>query len=151
MAYVLPVPADASTTAWRFRSMITSPTVREFLAVKDVSIGPTANDWIESYQVANPLGMMVDQVQFAFLRFQFARLSIRLSRFEFELTHTAQLSRHRNSDMFDLNAVQAAIRGQQLDGWLLYDFRGLNVLARRALAIGDDAILSRRDRKSTRL
>ena len=26
--------------------------------------------------------------------------------------------------MFDLAAVQAAIRDQQLDGWLLYDFRG---------------------------
>ncbi|HZY90457.1 MAG TPA: M24 family metallopeptidase, partial [Gemmataceae bacterium] len=31
-----------------------------------------------------------------------------------------------------------------LDGWLLYDFRGLNVLARRALHIPTDAILSRR-------
>ncbi|MBI3412070.1 MAG: M24 family metallopeptidase [Planctomycetes bacterium] len=46
--------------------------------------------------------------------------------------------------MFNLNAVQAAIRGQQLDGWLLYDFRGLNILARRVLGIGEDAILSRR-------
>jgi Xaa-Pro dipeptidase len=43
---------------------------------------------------------------------------------------------------FDLSAVQAAVRG--LDGWLLYDFRGLNVLARRVLSIGADAILSRR-------
>lgn len=35
--------------------------------------------------------------------------------------------------MFDLHAVQAAIRGFGLDGWLLYDFRGNNVLARRVL------------------
>lgn len=33
--------------------------------------------------------------------------------------------------MFDLPAVQAALTAQQLDGWLLYDFRGLNVLATR--------------------
>ena len=33
--------------------------------------------------------------------------------------------------MFDLSAVQAAIREVGFDGWLLYDFRGLNVLARR--------------------
>ena len=32
---------------------------------------------------------------------------------------------------FDLPAVQAALRDQGLDGWLLYDFRGLNVLAAR--------------------
>jgi Xaa-Pro aminopeptidase len=46
--------------------------------------------------------------------------------------------------MFDLTAVQNALREQQLDGWLLYDFRGLNVLARRVLAMPADAILSRR-------
>jgi Xaa-Pro aminopeptidase len=33
--------------------------------------------------------------------------------------------------VFDLPAVQAALRDEQLDGWLLYDFRGLNVLAAR--------------------
>lgn len=46
--------------------------------------------------------------------------------------------------MFDLAAVQAALKENQLDGWLLYDFRGLNVLARRVLGLGGDAILSRR-------
>lgn len=46
--------------------------------------------------------------------------------------------------MFNLNAIQSAIRGQQLDGWLLYDFRGLNVLARRVLGIAEDVMLSRR-------
>src|SRR5436189_2483189 len=44
----------------------------------------------------------------------------------------------------DLNAVQAAVRGQGLDGWLLYDFRGSNVLAQRVLGIDPDAHLSRR-------
>ena len=34
--------------------------------------------------------------------------------------------------MFDLNAIQAALRDEKLDAWLLYDFRGLNVLARRS-------------------
>ena len=35
--------------------------------------------------------------------------------------------------MFDLPAVQAALRDSGLDGWLLYDFRGLNVLAQRVV------------------
>jgi Xaa-Pro dipeptidase len=46
--------------------------------------------------------------------------------------------------MFDLTAVQAALTQMGLDGWLLYDFRGLNVLARRVLGLGDEAMLSRR-------
>jgi Xaa-Pro aminopeptidase len=46
--------------------------------------------------------------------------------------------------MFDLSAVQASIRNLGFDGWLLYDFRGLNILARRVLNISNDAILSRR-------
>ena len=46
--------------------------------------------------------------------------------------------------MFDLVAVQAAIRDEKLDGWLLYDFRGLNVLARRVLQFPGDHMLSRR-------
>ncbi len=33
--------------------------------------------------------------------------------------------------MFDLAAIQSAVREQHLDGWLLYDFRNLNVLAAR--------------------
>ncbi len=46
--------------------------------------------------------------------------------------------------MFDLAAVQAALAQMGLDGWLLYDFRGLNILARRVLGLGDEAMLSRR-------
>jgi Xaa-Pro aminopeptidase len=46
--------------------------------------------------------------------------------------------------MFDLNAVQAAIRDLGFDGWLLYDFRGLNILARRVLGFSGEAMLSRR-------
>src|SRR6266849_1570834 len=46
--------------------------------------------------------------------------------------------------MFNLTAVQEAIKNQGIDGWLLYDFRGLNVLARRVLGIVAEAILSRR-------
>jgi Xaa-Pro dipeptidase len=33
--------------------------------------------------------------------------------------------------MFDLPAIQAALREQKLDGWLLYDFRTINILAAR--------------------
>ncbi len=46
--------------------------------------------------------------------------------------------------MFDLPSVQAALTQLGIDGWLLYDFRGLNVLARRVLGISNDAILTRR-------
>jgi Xaa-Pro dipeptidase len=46
--------------------------------------------------------------------------------------------------MFDLTAVQNAIASMGLDGWLLYDFRGLNVLARRIIGLTDDWMLSRR-------
>jgi Xaa-Pro aminopeptidase len=46
--------------------------------------------------------------------------------------------------MFDLSRIQAAIREDGLDGWLLYDFRGLNVLARRILDMSPEHMLSRR-------
>ena len=35
--------------------------------------------------------------------------------------------------MFDLAAIQKSLREFGLDGWLLYDFRASNVLARRVL------------------
>lgn len=37
--------------------------------------------------------------------------------------------------MFDLNAVQRSLADFGLDGWLLYDFRGSNLLARRVLGL----------------
>jgi Xaa-Pro dipeptidase len=46
--------------------------------------------------------------------------------------------------MFDLKSIQAAIREAGADGWLLYDFRGLNELARRVLNIPTDGHLTRR-------
>ncbi|MSQ93972.1 MAG: M24 family metallopeptidase [Gemmataceae bacterium] len=46
--------------------------------------------------------------------------------------------------MFDLTRIQAAIREDGLDGWLLYDFRGLNVLARRIVDMPETQMLSRR-------
>lgn len=45
--------------------------------------------------------------------------------------------------MFDLNAVQAAIREAGVDGWLMYDFRGQNVLAQRVAGLAEKK-LSRR-------
>jgi Xaa-Pro aminopeptidase len=48
------------------------------------------------------------------------------------------------STMFDLSAVQAALAQMNLDGWLLYDFRGLNVLARRVVGMPEGGMLSRR-------
>jgi Xaa-Pro aminopeptidase len=46
--------------------------------------------------------------------------------------------------MFDLGTIQSALQRDGLDGWLLYDFRGLNILARRVLDFPTDAHLSRR-------
>src|SRR4029077_10585105 len=46
--------------------------------------------------------------------------------------------------MFNLPAVQTALQQLGCDGWLLYDFRGLNVLARRIVGLFDSPILSRR-------
>jgi Xaa-Pro dipeptidase len=45
---------------------------------------------------------------------------------------------------FELAAVQSAIVEFGFDGWLLYDFRGLNVLALRVLGIPESDIGSRR-------
>lgn len=46
--------------------------------------------------------------------------------------------------MFDLAAVQAALQEFGIDGWLLYDFRGSNVLACRVLGIDEHEVGSRR-------
>ncbi|MGL6076074.1 MAG: M24 family metallopeptidase [Fimbriiglobus sp.] len=45
--------------------------------------------------------------------------------------------------MFDIAAIQKAITAQGVDGWLLYDFRGLNILAAR-VAETTEKKLSRR-------
>ena len=46
--------------------------------------------------------------------------------------------------MFPLEAIQSALREFRFDGWLLCDFRGSNVLARRVLELGEQPIGSRR-------
>jgi Xaa-Pro aminopeptidase len=46
--------------------------------------------------------------------------------------------------MLDLAAVQAALQEFGFDGWLLYDFRGSNVLAQRVLGMNPDGVGSRR-------
>jgi Xaa-Pro aminopeptidase len=45
---------------------------------------------------------------------------------------------------YELQKIQDAIVEFGFDGWLLYDFRGLNVLALKVLGISDDEIGSRR-------
>ena len=44
----------------------------------------------------------------------------------------------------NVRAVQQALRQDGLDGWLLYDFRGLNPIAARVAGIGHDVIVTRR-------
>ena len=46
--------------------------------------------------------------------------------------------------MFNLQAIQAALREFGVDGWLLHDFRGSNVLARRILDLEQRPVTSRR-------
>jgi Xaa-Pro dipeptidase len=46
--------------------------------------------------------------------------------------------------MFDLAKIQSALCQFGFDGWLLYDFRGSNVLARRIVGFADDQMGSRR-------
>jgi Xaa-Pro aminopeptidase len=46
--------------------------------------------------------------------------------------------------MFDLPAVQEALNQENFDAWLMYDFRGLNILARRILGLPPEQMLSRR-------
>lgn len=46
--------------------------------------------------------------------------------------------------MFDLKAIQAALQEFGLDGWLLYDFRGSNLPARKVLQIDGKGMGSRR-------
>ena len=46
--------------------------------------------------------------------------------------------------MFDLERIQAALSELGVDLWLLYDFRGSNILARRVLQLPDDQMGSRR-------
>ena len=46
--------------------------------------------------------------------------------------------------MFDLAAIQSALQEFQFDGWLLYDFRGSNVLAQRVLNMPEGSVGSRR-------
>jgi Xaa-Pro aminopeptidase len=46
--------------------------------------------------------------------------------------------------MFDLTKIQSALQQFNLDGWLIYDFRGSNLLARRVVGFRDDQMGSRR-------
>jgi Xaa-Pro aminopeptidase len=46
--------------------------------------------------------------------------------------------------MFDLGATQSALREFGLDGWLLYEFHGCNVLARRILDFDENRMTTRR-------
>jgi Xaa-Pro aminopeptidase len=46
--------------------------------------------------------------------------------------------------MLDLPAIQSALRESDLDGWLVCDFRGSNLLGRRVLGFDDKDIKSRR-------
>lgn len=46
--------------------------------------------------------------------------------------------------MFDLQRIQATLTELKLDAWLLFDFRGSNILARRVLELAPDQMGSRR-------
>jgi Xaa-Pro aminopeptidase len=44
----------------------------------------------------------------------------------------------------DLPAIQALLRSAGLDAWLLYDFHGINPIARRVVGLGEDRFATRR-------
>ena len=46
--------------------------------------------------------------------------------------------------MFDLTGIQKSLNEFGLDGWLFYDFRGANILARRVLGLDQKPVGSRR-------
>ncbi len=46
--------------------------------------------------------------------------------------------------MIDISAIQTALNDFGIDGWLLYDFRGSNVLAQRVLGLAPSEVGSRR-------
>src|SRR5262245_10643903 len=52
--------------------------------------------------------------------------------------------RNRSLRMFELTNIQAALKQFGLDGWLIYDFRGSNLLARRVVGFAEDQMGSRR-------
>lgn len=54
------------------------------------------------------------------------------------------MSQTQTESQFELGAIQDAILEFGFDGWLLYDFRGLNVLALRVLGISESDAGSRR-------
>ncbi len=44
----------------------------------------------------------------------------------------------------DVQAIQSILRSSDLDGWLLYDFHGINPIARRVIGLGDERFATRR-------
>ncbi len=54
------------------------------------------------------------------------------------------MSEQAGADAFPLEQIQQALDQFRIDGWLLYDFRGSNVLARRVLRMEPREITSRR-------
>jgi len=46
--------------------------------------------------------------------------------------------------MLDVAGIQAVLRSLDLDAWLLYDFHGINPIARRVIGLGPDRFATRR-------
>ena len=44
----------------------------------------------------------------------------------------------------EIARIQAGLREMQVDAWLLYDFHGINPIARRVIGLGDDRLATRR-------
>lgn len=44
----------------------------------------------------------------------------------------------------DLQPIQSSLKDLDLDGWLLYDFHGINPIARRVIGLGSDRLATRR-------
>lgn len=64
--------------------------------------------------------------------------------FDFQISSAPGILWHQRPLMFELEKIQESLQELGLDGWLLYDFRGSNQLARRVMKLSDDSMGSRR-------
>jgi Xaa-Pro aminopeptidase len=46
--------------------------------------------------------------------------------------------------MLDVAGIQSSLKSLELDAWLLYDFHGINPIARRVIGLGEDRFATRR-------
>src|SRR5947208_9784488 len=59
-----------------------------------------------------------------------------ISRIDYTSPILVGMARSQAAAGLDIGAIQAALAADAVDGWLLYDFRGLNPIASNVTAVG---------------